>query len=285
MKRVLVALIAAAVLPAAGPPLTGDAIFDAAQKVAVHATYPVYASYTVNVAFTDGTQRVHDTWPTVEDIRTATVLASLFSSQEVANPATPHGTDIDIQAFGNVNAAKEHDPIGNVAFAIDQTFGVTPPRAYLSGSALNTTPVPADGMFRVIGGAVGPDRLYIVQLVDTVVGDRGQEYHLKLTPRFDPNRDRLRELWIATDTMTLDAAVVMGVGDRPPTSKVLWRVSFTTVNGAPYLQRETALAPLDYGTRGRLQNVTVDFSDMQPSDNYPVRFRLGQQPQNPLRDP
>jgi hypothetical protein len=276
-------MIVAAILLAAATP-SGDAIFAAAQKAAARATYPIYASYTVDVAFTSGMQRVHDAWQTVEDIRAATVLAALFSTHESANPAAPHGTDVDLQICGNVNPPDQRDPIGNVAFAIDQTFGIGPPRSYVSGSELNS-PAPAAHTFRVIGGAVGPDRPYVVQLLGVVAGEHGSEYHLKLTPNFDPSRDRLRELWIATDTMTVDAAVVAGIGDRAPASKVAWNVSFVTRDGAPYLEREVALAPLDYGTQGVLSDVSIDFSDVQFAVEYPTRYPIGRQAPNALHDP
>jgi hypothetical protein len=273
-------LLAAAI----AAPLTGNAIFAAAQTAASHASYPAYASYTVNVAFADGTQRVHDSWQTIEDIKGATVLAGLFSAQEVANPAVPHGTNVDVQVFGNLNPPQQRDPIGNVTFAIDQTFGVAPLRSYVTGRELNS-PAPASHLFRVVGRAAGATPLYNAQLVDTVPGDHGSDYHLKLTPLTDPGTNRLRELWVATDTMALDAAVVAGIGNRPPASKILWKVSFGSLAGAPILAREVALAPLDYGTQDILRDVTIDFTDVEPAPQYPDRYQIGEQAADALRDP
>jgi len=278
-------LAVTAVAPALAAP-SGDAILTAAQKAVARATYPVYASYRVDVGFSNGAQRVNDSWQSIEDIRAATVIASLFSAQENANPAAPHGINVDLPVFGIMNPAEQRDPIGNVAFAIDQTFGVAPSRTYISGNALNgPAPTPAPRTFRVVGGAVGPDKLYAVQYIETVPGDHGSDYHLKLRPLVDPARDRLRELWIATDTMAVDAAIVAGIGDRAPLTKIAWKVSFTMLNGAPYITHEVALAPLDYGTQGILSDVTIDFNDVQLAQEFPTRYAVGQQAPNPVHDP
>ena len=78
----------------------------------------------MNVAFTKDAQRVHDSWQTVEDFTHATVLTKIFSTQEDANPYVPHGTNVVIPFFGSLNPAKPREPIGEVACAIDQTFGI-----------------------------------------------------------------------------------------------------------------------------------------------------------------
>jgi hypothetical protein len=76
-------------------------------------------------------------------------------------------------------------------------------------------------------------------------------------------------LWIGTDTMAVHSAVVAGIGNRPPTTKILWKVDFAPREGATYVAREAALAPLNYGKQGMLDNVTIDFDDVLLTSTFP----------------
>src|ERR1700733_12729158 len=112
----------------------GERIFLAAQHVLSLQKYPHFASYDVRVEFINHTRtgeyHVRDTWSTAENFANSTVFSRIFSDEEDESPYVPHGINFELQIFGNLNPEKPNDPIGQVAFAVDQTFGVSAQHTY-----------------------------------------------------------------------------------------------------------------------------------------------------------
>ncbi len=241
----LSATIGASSPRAASPPLTDpDAIFVAARKAWASGAYPRNAIYAVIVSFQNGSNRVRRTWEATEDLRGRIVNSHSFGREENA----PHGINVVVPFLGDVNRAKPTDPVGEVKLAVDEDYGLAP----------------GDQGF----GAAINDRDYEVRLVETLTDARGPEYHLVLRPLREPEHHRLRELWVDGTTMLPEEAVVVGIGSRPPLTKVSWRVEFTRVQGGTYIARETALEPVDYGRDGLLTDFTVSFEGLALTSGY-----------------
>jgi hypothetical protein len=269
-RSVLIALLPLVLfVHAADPSTSGEALFERAVTAAEHGSYPRYATYAVDVSFTNGAHHVTDVWDTTEDITHSAVYASIFSRQEHASPFVPHGINLQIGGMV-INAQRPNDPIGPVAFAADQDFGLRPPHAYAVLYDADTFATTASG-FAVIGRSGTEGQRYAVTLVDA---DATSD-HLALTPLRDPYHNRLRELWIDPKDASVQEAVVAGIGDRAPLDRVQWDVLFVQNAGGTYIAEEDALAPLDYGKSGHLQNARVTFDDLTLSSRFPFTTTLG----------
>jgi hypothetical protein len=267
----------------------GERIFLAAQHVLLLQKYPHFGSYDVSVTFRNHTRtgeyRVRDTWTTTENFANSTVFSRIFSDEEDVNPYVPHGINIGLQIIGDLNPEPPNDPMGQVAFAIDQNFGVSAQHTYGVVTDVSDFAQDARGL-SVIGGTATRSRRYTIDLIETVRNEAGSSYHLKLTPLFNSKRDRLRELWIATDTMALQSAIVAGIGNRPPTTQVPWKIDFVTQGELTFLSRETALAGLNYGTSGTLQQTVITFINLKTAEHFPFQYTFGvSTPTQPVADP
>ncbi len=248
--------------PAAGVP-DPNAIFDAARKAWGAGAYPRYAEYVAVVSFHNGKRFVRRSWETTEDIRHGIVYSHGFSREELAHSYTPHGVNIAIPFFGNLNREEPADPIGHVAFAIDQDYGLGPGTRRVTATTSTSAMDAQASSLPVIGRTGTVARDYDVRLIETVRDEEGPEYHLGLEPRHDPQRLRLRELWVDGNTWLPEESVVAGIGSRSPLTNVAWRVEYRQTDGATYIARETALAPVDYGKAGMLRDVTIAFDEVK----------------------
>lgn len=260
-----------------------------------------FATYTVVVTMTHGGRQTVASWPTTEDITHGVVLASAFSDEERADPTTPHGFNIvarrrmpiaavrtvvpDLDATTRwvngppVSSEKSDDVVGPVALAVDQNFGVTPPRAYRVADDQRTIADASDEL-TVIGrtGTVLPR--YRVELLDVADGVA----HLGLTPLRDPYRNRLRELWVDEGTSDVQRAVVAGIGDRPPFDRARWQVTFERREGATYVADVSSVEPLKMG-RDALQ-IDIAFRNLALLAQSPIKMTFGiESPVRYLRDP
>jgi hypothetical protein len=278
--RLFAAVLVAGALLGASPtaPVAGAApdpyaIFDGARKAWASGAYPHYAEYVAVVRFRNGSRTVKRTWETTEDLRQGIIYSGAFSREETANPSTPHGINIGILGFGASNAPQPVDPIGHVAFAIDQDYGLAFGTRRLT-SVTSTAAIDAQrSALPVIGRTGTVARDYEVRLIETAVDALGPEYHLALTPLHDRTRYRLRELWVDGKTSLPEEAVVDGIGNRPPLTKVQWLIEYRQTQGGTYIARESALAPLDCGAAGTLEGVTVTFDEVHlTARRSPYRF-------------
>lgn len=284
------------------PPAPADTLFARAVAVVESDARSPYATYTVVVTVADEGRRVVSSWQTTEDIRHGIVLASSFSNEERANPATPRGANVVahrrilLTAPRNlnpgidpstslmlnshpVNAQRNGDVVGPVALAADQNFGLTRPRTYRVASDERTI-VASSEELTVIGrtGTAAP-RYRIEQL-----GTDGRIDHLELTPLRDPYRNRLRELWIDPQTAYVRAAVVQGVGDRAPFDRVRWHVTFDRREGATYLTEAHTIEPVRLGRTS--PQISIEFDNLDLLSLSPIKASFGiEAPVRYLRDP
>jgi hypothetical protein len=248
---------------------------------------------------TDGAPR-SDSWKTTEDIRHGIVLASSFSDEERANPTAPHGINLvarrrfpvaavrtlipDLNAttrWANSNPVNPEagDPVGPVALAVDQNFGLTPPRVYRVANDEGTIAAGADELAVIgrTGTAVPRYRVAFLATDDAIA-------HLALTPLRDPYHNRLRELWVDTQTAHVREAIVEGIGDRAPFDRVRWHVTFDRVEGAMYLTKADLAEPLHIGRS--TPHISIAFESLALLPYSPVKTTFGiEAPVRYLRDP
>jgi len=283
--RLIATALTLAVSAAASPPPAAtttptpdpDAIFAASRKAWGAGAYPRYAEYVAVVSFHNGSKFVRRTWETTEDIRHGFVYSHAFSREERAYPTTPHGIGISLPFVGEINKQQPIDPVGQVAFAIDQDYGLAPNERHLTSTNSLSTLDKQSSNLPVIGHTGTVVRNYEVSLIETVTDAQGPEYHLRLTPVRDPDRFRLRELWVDGTTWLPEESVVAGIGNHPPLTKVSWRIEYRQTKGATYIARETALGDVDYGKAGVLHDVGIAFAevDLRSIPSYHFGFSTG----------
>lgn len=297
----LLAVLAFVQQAPATPPLP-DALFARAIDVVANDATPPYATYTVTVSVTTDGKRVVNSWKTTEDITHGIVLASAFSEEEHANPTTPHGVNVvarrkfqlsaprsfnagidpstNLSLNSNpVNPERTGDAVGPVALAVDQNYGLTPPRTYRVANDERTVVAGADEL-AVIGRTGKALPRYRVALLDTDDGIA----HLELTPLRDAYHNRLRELWIDVQTAYVVEAIVQGVGDRPPFDRVRWDVTFDRAQGATYVTEAHPVEPLTVG--GKSPQISIAFENLALLAHSPVKTTFGiESPVHFLRDP
>ena len=294
--RAATAVMAALCLCAAAPappqaadstatPLDGDAIFSRVRKAWGEGAYPRWAEYATVVEFHKNGHLIRRTWDTTEDLRHGVVFSRKFSREDMSNPNVPHGVSIVIPFVGDLNPPPLPDPIGHVAFAIDQDDGMSPSSRHITLAVSDRALDDAGLKLPVIGRTGAEERDYDVKLLETSHDERGTEYRLGLTPLRDPAKHRLRELVVDGTSFLPETAVVDGIASRPPLTKVRWRVEYTQVEGATYIARESALGDLDYGSRGMLTSAVVSFRELQLGARRPTWSLLGLDDDNPQTEP
>jgi hypothetical protein len=166
-----------------------------------------------------------------------------------------------------------------VALAVDQNFGLTPPRAYRVANDEKTV-VTAGDELTIIGGTRTKALRYNLSLLGIDAGIA----HLGLTPVRDGYHNRLRELWIDTQTGFVREAIVQGVGDRPPFDRTHWHVSFTRMQGAMYLTEAHPIEPVAIGRT--TPQISIQFEKLSLLSSSPVKTTFGiGSPVRYLRDP
>lgn len=298
--RRLVALAALSFVGQTPAALPADAVFARAVAAVQNDAVAPFATYTVVVTITTGERRVVDSWPTTEDLRHGIVLASSFSDEERANPTSPRGINVaarrrfPVAAVGtlipDLNATTRSvnsnpvnpdfaDLVGPVALAVDQNFGLTPPRRYRVAGDERTMAAAGDEL-QVIGRTGTTVPRYRVVLLDA----DDHTTHLELTPLRDPYHNRLRELWVDTSTAHAREAIVEGIGDRAPFDRARWHVAYDRREGATYLTTASSLEPLHLG-RSTTQ-IRIAFESLTLLSYSPIKTTFGiEAPVRYLRDP
>jgi hypothetical protein len=110
-------------------------------------------------------------------------------------------------------------------------------------------------------------RTYDIALVGMeLVGD-SPAYHLRLTPLRDPQRNRLRELWVDAGTYApLQLVTALNFVAGPGTT-VAWLITFEQNDGVTYIDRESTLGPTSFEGH-RYNRVIVAFENIHPVKKF-----------------
>ncbi len=270
------------------PPTAADALYAAARRARSESAYAHYAVYATVLTFRHNGHQVVSTWDTVEDLRRRLVHAHALNREEAAHPHVPHGTNFGVSTGPSgvlgpgvmppkgttANPEPTNDPIGQLSFAVDQDFGLALTAPAISASADMSVVAATVSTLPKIGRTGTVARTYDVTDLGDVVENTATLHHLGLRPLRDPQRYRLRELWLDAKTSLPVRAVVAGIGNRGPLAAVDWRVDFKQLEGGTYIARETALTPLQTDG-GRLDEVTITFADLRATNRLAPEESLG----------
>lgn len=258
--------------PAAEAPSDPQAIFNAARKAWAFTSYPRYANYSVAVRYrNNGTAFVRH-YDTLQDLRRDIVFARTFSREETANPSyPPSGVNFGILGM-TLNEAQPENPIGPLALAVTYDFGISLAQRTTQVAQMGSQ-ITAPERLPVIGRTGASARLYDVRLIDML--DDGNTYHLGLTPVRDPGRYRLREMWITAQTFITQKILIAANFSRKPYTDVPWLITFTQIDGGPYITEERAQGALDFGEAGSLEDVTFRFEELKSTTTLPPFGTVG----------
>lgn len=269
-------------------------IFAQARQVWSQQRYPDYLTYVVAVNVTERGVEKTKHYHLAYDGQTGKIAVNPVSDEEVAAPPNPTGVVIHLQPKRNFatlldkrvgNPGEAVDYLGVPMIAPTYSFGMTlapgdadapqtdPLVAQIRQQFNDPVPVQkteqavADPSVRTIAAVTTTVRRYTISLagIDSLAGS--DCYHLMLKPNYDPQRFRLREVWI--DTRTYETRQLISAGNFSGT-RVSWLITFDDSNGAQYIASETALAPVGVGDH-RYEKASVSFQAIEqaPRPTHP----------------
>jgi len=306
----LLGSVSAAATPAAADPTPAPtdpyAIFMAARRERTQSGYPRFAAYTAVVRYHDGAVPIVRSWDTVEDLDKRLVFSHGISREEQAHPATPEGINLGVgvggggvqsvpaptQAGGSIlpggltmNQAANDDPLGQVTFAINQDFGL----AFNAPSVQQTQDLSDISTSKPFLPHIGSTttvvpRSYTVTDLGDVTENGVRLHHLALRPLRDPDKNRLRELWIDAKTFDVVHAKVSGIGNGLPFSTTAWLIDFRQWEGGTYILRETALDSLE-DSGDTCTGVTITFENVVAKNSLSPYEQVGITSTTGISDP
>ena len=252
--------------------------------------YPERVDYAIVVSGQDGAEYRSDRYRARYDTDTAVLRVQTISERELAQPASPHGFDLTltISLWGvvvlhtkNLTPTKAIEDLLGVPFlAPTYSFGI----AHASAPSLGPTPSPQGTGLKTIAVVSAAQHDYTVTLDGDETIDGATFEHLTLRPLHDPNRYRLRELWVDSASKLPRRAIVSRNFTVAPEDTVAWSVDFATIEGGLYIESESALSTLQEAHGRAVSNATVTFDYAPIETNVPAipldpgAFRALQEP-------
>ncbi|HTA39913.1 MAG TPA: hypothetical protein VK760_12595 [Candidatus Acidoferrales bacterium] len=238
--------------------------------------YPERVDYAVVVSGQDGAEYRSDRYRARYDTDTGILRVQTISAREEAHPSVPHGfgLTLNISLWGVVILqTKDLTPTK----AIEDLLGVpflTPTYSFgLARSfapALGPTPSPEGTGLKTIAVVSAAQHEYTVRLDGDETIDGATFEHLTLRPLRDPNRFRLRELWVDSATKLPRRAIVSRNFTVAPEDTVAWVVDFATIGGGVYIASENALSTLQEAHGRVVSNAGVTFDYAPIETNVPA---------------
>lgn len=255
-------------------------IYDRARIVWSNQQYPDDVQYRTTIAVSEGAknEQEHYTGDTSssDDIRVAGV-----SEEEQAAPhrATGINFKVDVEFSWNKNAngrvgtlqmddhRKESSPdyLGVPMLSPENSFGLGLQQQQEAVSQ-HEGPLPREPL-RTIATVNAVDRAYTIANLGTEALGGLYVYHLRMHPRRDPGKYRLRDLWIDAYTYHVVKLVTQGNFTGPPMNAVPWEVTFQDIGGVTYVDTETADAPLVFRGDRTFTKAAISFSDIKAADS------------------
>ncbi len=267
---------------------SADTIFRKAQDRWSASVYPYDLHYVLTISATDARgeaiQRHYD--GQTEPDRDVIWMHTRSREEAAQPPTTPHGINFVIAIQGRV--VHDFTP-KSVGFDILGIPRLSPVYAFgMRREIARSTPPPLSTNLSTIATVEARVREYRVSCADGAESDDGRALdHLRLEPLRDPNRNRIRELWIESGSYWTDRMLLArNFVDGPPLHSP-WDVTFEHDEHAHYIVSERALLPLDYGRGREYRDVTIAFERTNPPPSAVSAFLFDDQPsdQNALVEP
>lgn len=273
----------------AASPLNAYAIFLHARSAVTSARYPRRIDYTIAVGGIDGDVPKIDHYRASSDLASGEIHVASISEEDLASPPPiPRGVSFNLTATlcsGKGGGCGTYaDPAGRSAQAPDLIGTPILAPTYMFGlrygqptEATAHTSSEADAL-PVIAVVSTKKRDYSVALAGIPTIDGAPTYHLLLTPLRNPKKNRLRELWVGTADYLPRQAVVAGNFTLAPLVDVPWTLSFSVIDGAPVLTRESANATLYLPHHRVLHDARIAFDGIHDAGTTIVGEPLLQPP-------
>ncbi len=267
---------------------SAEAIFRKAQDRWSANVYPYDLHYVLTISATDarGEAMVRHYDGQAEPDRDVIWMHTRSREEAAQPPTTPHGINFVIAIQGRV--VHDFNP-KDVGFDIMGIPRLSPVYAFgMTRETVVPTPPPIANDLNTIATVQARAREYRVTCIDNAASDSGVAVdHLRLEPLRDPNRYRIREVWIESGSYwTVRMLLARNFVDGPPLHST-WDIAFAHDERAEYIASERALMPLDYG-RGRIyRDVTLEFERTNPKPSAVSAFIFNDQPtdENALVEP
>jgi hypothetical protein len=146
----------------------------------------------------------------------------------------------------------------------EYSFGLNP--SLQPEPAIQATPDVAQSALPTIATVSVTERAYDITLVGTEPLGGFYAYHLRLTPRREPAKFRLREMWIDAYSYDVLKLKIQGTFTGPPMNAVPWEITFQDVGGAMYVDTEKAEEPLAFRSDRTFTSASISFSDIKEAD-------------------
>jgi hypothetical protein len=244
------------------PDLLADRIFAHARDAWQARAEAPFLMYGIRLRITKGSRQWDNWWEAFyrnSDQKFVTHRIALQQDEERRLKGVP----LRLQAFGlkifDTNPDAEPIVVEEPSIQASESFGILRAKAAAGFGLVDSGETP-EATPTEIGRVQAVSRDYAVQLVNDDEGADDGLYHLKLTPQRDPQRLRLRELWVAKTDYVTSKLVVDGISDGEPYDRARWVASYTQVRGRVYLQQLKNEAPLHFGLT-TLQGMEIDFID------------------------
>lgn len=253
------------------PASDANAIWLRARSAVTAAQYPRRLDYTIVVAGLDGTHPATDHYRASCDPSNGAIRLFPISDEQLAKPApVPRGVDTyftislsggsgpkGILSIPMGRPAPAADLLGEPLLSPTYSFGLR------YAPATNGADTEAENPLRVIATVSAQAPQYRVALINTPTIDGVPTYHLGLTPLRRPKENRLRELWVGTNDYLPRRAAISGNFTLAPLVDVPWTIDFSTVDGAPYIARESTASTLYLEHKRVVREATIAFENIR----------------------
>ena len=236
-----------------GQTLSAGTIFAKARVAMYLRRYPRYVAYIIDIQSNAYGKKYHEAYRAMLRTHDDALVVKSTPVYTTNQPVNPYGFSF----FGINKEGKPQDhiepPFGVPWMSAVYDFGLARPPTPRFGA----TPNPQELEDRVLGrlDITGGD--YDVTLVGREMDDGVDVYHLSLTPLRDPDRNRIREMWVDAKTFDVRKLVTYGIFRSGPPTTVPWTVTFIQLQGYWFIRQEVTTATLS--TPGHLFGGSTDY--------------------------
>ncbi len=255
--------------------------------------YPEFLAYTIRVDVDERGVLKTKHYHAFFEQPSGKIHVGAVSDEEQVNPVNPTGVTIHLlpkrqhinlmdKRVGNPGEAVDY--LGIPVLAPNYSFGLGLPLttdpsnsddlvAQIRSQYHDPMPVVkaqqigSDGQLKSIASVTAIAHQYTIELTGIENVDGADCYHLVMHPASQPNRFRLRELWVETQTYQTRRLLT---AYNFTNSRVPWLVTFADVGGARYIASEVAQAPVGVGDH-RYDRASISFEDVAPV-THPASF-------------
>jgi hypothetical protein len=254
-------------------------IFDRARRVLQAQSYPDPIFYRTTIHVSEGPEDEFEHFR-AEAFSGGDVRVEGVSVEEQAAPHKSAGVNFKL-AFSigwNTGAGGQTETVTQDAHrkeASPDYLGVpliSPSYSFGLNAERDETPAqnpPDVTKLRTIATVTAVGRIYRVSFLGTETIDGLYAYHLRLEPTTQPERYRIRELWIDTYTYQIVQLKTQGNFTVAPMSDVPWIVTFQDVAGSLYIKNETAMEPLVFRHDRTFSTASITFDEIRTTDDSP----------------